>query len=34
MSKRDGAILEILTAEQRIEVTALADRLGVSSVTM
>ncbi|MBS6417492.1 MAG: DeoR/GlpR transcriptional regulator [Olsenella uli] len=34
MSKRDGAILEILTAEQRIEVTTLADRLGVSSVTM
>lgn len=34
MSKRDGKILEILTAEHKVEVTDLAERLSVSSVTM
>jgi len=34
MSKRDSQILEILTAEHRVEVSSLAERLGVSNVTM
>ena len=34
MSKRDTKILEILTDAKRIEVAALAERLGVSNVTM
>lgn len=34
MGRRDSAILEILTAEHRVEVTSLAERLGVSQVTM
>lgn len=34
MSKRDGKILEILTTEHKVEVTDLAERLSVSSVTM
>ncbi len=34
MGKRDTVILEIVTSEKRVEVTDLAERLGVSSVTM
>ena len=34
MSKRENAILELLGARGRLEVTALAERLGVSPVTM
>lgn len=34
MGKRDNQILEILAQERRVEVTRLAERLGVSSVTM
>ena len=34
MGKRDSAILEILTREKRVEVSALAAALGVSHVTM
>lgn len=34
MGRRDSAILEILTSEHRVEVTSLAERLGVSQVTM
>ncbi|MCI6275124.1 MAG: DeoR/GlpR family DNA-binding transcription regulator [Coriobacteriaceae bacterium] len=34
MSKRDGRILEILTREHKVEVSDLAERLSVSSVTM
>lgn len=34
MPKRDTRILEILTDAKRIEVAALAERLGVSNVTM
>ena len=34
MSKRDGKILEIVTAKKRVDVTSLAERLGVSAVTM
>ena len=34
MAKRDAQILEIVTAEKKIEVVALAERLGVSTVTM
>lgn len=34
MGRRDNAILEILTSERRVEVTSLAERLGVSQVTM
>ncbi|WP_058270670.1 DeoR/GlpR family DNA-binding transcription regulator [Olsenella massiliensis] len=34
MSRRDNQILEMLTKDKRLEVTALAERLGVSNVTM
>ena len=34
MGKRDAAILEILNAEKKVEVASLAERLGVSAVTM
>lgn len=34
MSKRDGKILEIVTEQKRVDVTSLAERLGVSAVTM
>lgn len=34
MAKRDAQILEIVTAEKKVEVAALAERLGVSTVTM
>lgn len=34
MAKRDAQILEIVTAEKKVEVVALAERLGVSTVTM
>ena len=34
MAKRDSIILHILTTEKRIEVASLAERLGVSTVTM
>ena len=34
MAKRDTQILEIVTAEKKVEVAALAERLGVSTVTM
>lgn len=34
MGKRDAQILEAVTAEGRVEVAALAERLGVSAVTM
>ena len=34
MGKRDAAILDILNAEKKVEVASLAERLGVSSVTM
>jgi DeoR/GlpR family transcriptional regulator of sugar metabolism len=34
MSKRDSQILEILTSEKKVEVASLAERLGVSNVTM
>lgn len=34
MSKRDSQILEILTREKKTEVASLAERLGVSNVTM
>ena len=34
MAKRDAQILEIVTAEKKVEVAALAKRLGVSTVTM
>jgi len=34
MAKRDSQILEMLTSERRIEVKDLAERLGVSNVTM
>ena len=34
MAKRDSIILHILTTEKKVEVTSLAERLGVSTVTM
>ena len=34
MAKRDMQILEIVTAEKKVEVASLAERLGVSTVTM
>lgn len=34
MSKRDGKILEILTSEQKVEVSELAERLSVTPVTI
>lgn len=34
MAKRDSDILQIVTAEKKVEVASLADRLGVSTVTM
>lgn len=34
MAKRDTTILQILTAQQKVEVTHLAQRLGVSEVTI
>lgn len=34
MSKRDAQILELLTTQKKIEVTALAKHFGVSTVTM
>ena len=34
MSKRDSQILEVVTAQKRVEVTSLAEQLGVSTVTM
>lgn len=34
MAKRDTMILDIITAEKRIEVARLAEQLGVSAVTM
>ena len=34
MAKRDAQILEIVTAEKRVEVASIAERLGVSTVTM
>ena len=34
MGKRDAAILDILNAEKKVEVASLAERLGVSAVTM
>ncbi len=34
MSKRDNAILEMLSAERKIEVARLSNRLGVSEVTV
>lgn len=34
MAKRDAQILEIVTTEQKVEVASLAERLGVSTVTM
>ncbi|MBR3316228.1 MAG: DeoR/GlpR transcriptional regulator [Atopobiaceae bacterium] len=34
MAKRDSIILQIVTAEKKVEVTSLAERLGVSAVTM
>lgn len=34
MGKRDARILEIVTSEMKVEVASLADRLGVSAVTM
>lgn len=34
MAKRDAQILEMVTSEKKIEVTQLAERLGVSTVTM
>ena len=34
MAKRDTAILEIITAEKRVEVASLAERMGVSAVTI
>ena len=34
MSKRDAQILELLTSEKKIEVSALAEHFGVSTVTM
>lgn len=34
MGKRDAAILEILNTEKKVEVASLAERLGVSAVTM
>ncbi len=34
MSKRDSKILEIVTTQQRVEVAALAETLGVSAVTI
>lgn len=34
MAKRDSIILHILTTEKKVEVASLAERLGVSTVTM
>ena len=34
MAKRDSNILQIVSAEKKVEVTSLAERLGVSAVTM
>jgi DeoR/GlpR family transcriptional regulator of sugar metabolism len=34
MAKRDSIILQIVTTEKKVEVASLADRLGVSAVTM
>jgi DeoR/GlpR family transcriptional regulator of sugar metabolism len=34
MAKRDSDILQIVSAEKKVEVTSLAERLGVSAVTM
>ena len=34
MAKRDAQILEIVTAEKRVEVASIAERLGISTVTM
>ena len=34
MAKRDSDILQIVTTEKKVEVASLAERLGVSTVTM